>query len=95
MAADGPLFSADLIGPEVVDSFPDGYRIRPLERGDYARGFLDCLKVLSDVGDVSQERFEERFDWMKTQGRGVHFHVVIEHENRIVGTGAVIVERKL
>ncbi|EMT67061.1 Glucosamine-phosphate N-acetyltransferase-like protein [Fusarium odoratissimum] len=90
----GPLFSPDLIGTDVVTSFPEGYTIRPLERGDYAKGFLDCLGVLSDVGDVSQGRFEERFDWMKTQGQGVHYHVVIEHENRVVGTGAIIVERK-
>lgn len=91
----GPLFSPDLIGTDVVTSFPEGYTVRPLERGDYAKGFLDCLGVLSDVGDVSQDRFEERFDWMKTQGQGVHYHVAIEHENRVVGTGAIIVERKL
>jgi len=91
----GPLFSPDLIGTDVVTTLPEGYTIRPLERGDYAKGFLDCLGVLSDVGNVSQDRFEERFDWMKTQGQGVHHHVVIEHENRVVGTGALIVERKL
>ncbi|KAL2202450.1 acyl-CoA N-acyltransferase [Sarocladium strictum] len=94
MAADGPLFSPDLIGSDVVASFPEGYTIRPLQRGDYARGFLECLKVLSDVGDVSKEQFEERFDWMSTNGKGVHFHVVIEYQDRIVGTGAVIIERK-
>lgn len=90
-----PLFDASLISPEVVASLPESYTIRPLDRGDYARGFLDCLRVLSDVGDVTEEQFQERFDWMKTQGRGVHYHIVIEHENRVVGTGAVIVERKL
>lgn len=95
MATDGPLFSPDLIAAEAVASFPEGYTIRPLERGDYAKGFLDCLRVLSDVGDVSQDRFEERFDWMKTHGQGVHYHVVIEHADRVVGTGALIVERKL
>lgn len=95
MATDGPLFSPDLIGSDVVSSFPQGYTVRPLQRGDYARGFLECLKVLSDVGDVSRQQFEERFDWMSTHGKGVHFHVVIEHDDRIVGTGAVIVERKL
>ncbi|CAF3625772.1 unnamed protein product [Fusarium graminearum] len=94
MVTTGPLFPPDLIGADVVSSFPQGYTIRPLERGDYAKGFLDCLSVLSDVGNVSQDQFEERFDWMKIQGQGVHFHVVIEHENRIVGTGAIIVERK-
>ena len=89
------LFSTSMISPDVAASFPESYTIRPLERGDYAKGFLDCLRVLSHVGDVDEARFQERFEWIRTQGKGVHYHVVIEHENRIVGTGAVIVERKL
>lgn len=95
MATSEPLFSLSLISPDVAASFPDSYTVRPLDRGDYARGFLDCLRVLSHVGDVSETQFQERFDWIETQGKGVHYHVVIEHESRIVGTGALIVERKL
>ncbi|KAH8176716.1 acetyltransferase (GNAT) family protein [Sarocladium implicatum] len=94
MAADGLLFSSDLIGSDVAASFPQGYSIRPLQRGDYTRGFLECLNVLSDVGDVSKKQFEERFDWISTHGKGVHFHVVIVHQDRVVGTGALIIERK-
>lgn len=90
-----PLFDASLISSEVVNSLPESYTIRPLDRGDHARGFFDCLRVLSNVGDVTEAQFQERFDWMKSQGRGVHYHIVIEHENCIVGTGAVIVEKKL
>lgn len=89
------LFSPSLISSEVAASFPDSYTIRPLEREDYAKGFLECLKVLSAVGDVTEEQFNERYDWMIQNGKGVHYHVVIEHEGRIVGTGAMIVERKL
>ena len=90
-----PLFEASLLSPDVVTSLPDNYTIRPLDRGDYARGFLECLRILSHVGDVTEDQFHERFDWMKTQGSGVHYHIVIEHEGLVVGTGALIVERKL
>ncbi|RDL30825.1 Uncharacterized protein BP5553_10170 [Venustampulla echinocandica] len=94
MSSSEGLFSPGLISSTVAASFPDSYMIRPLERGDYAKGFLECLKVLSAVGDVTEEQFGERYDWMSQHGKGVHYHVVIEHEAQIVGTGALIVERK-
>jgi glucosamine-phosphate N-acetyltransferase len=50
---------------------------------------------LTSTGDVTEKRFRELYDWMSTQGRGIHFMLVIEHDNRIVGTGALLVERKL
>ena len=50
-----PLFSASLISPEVVSQLPEGYTIRPMQRGDYAKGFLDVLRVLTTVGDVTEE----------------------------------------
>ncbi|KAF4438992.1 glucosamine-phosphate N-acetyltransferase, partial [Fusarium albosuccineum] len=94
MSTSEPLFSPSLISADAAVLFPDAFTVRPLDRGDYAKGFLDCLRVLSHVGDVTEEQFGERFDWMKTQGQGVHYHIVIEHEGIIVGTGALIVERK-
>lgn len=50
-----PLFSTELISPDVVAELPEGYTIRPLQRGDYQKGFLDVLRVLTTVGDVSEE----------------------------------------
>ena len=50
-----PLFSASLISPEVASQLPEGYTIRPMQRGDYAKGFLDVLRVLTTVGDVTEE----------------------------------------
>lgn len=95
MAVPNVLFDPSLISPEAKAAFPEGYTIRPLQRDDYGRGFFDCLSVLTYVGNVSEERFVERFDWMATQGKGVHYFLVIEHEGRIVGTGTLVVERKL
>lgn len=95
MAVSNMLFDPGLISPEAKAAFPQGYTIRPLRRDDHARGFFDCLSVLTYVGSVSEERFLERFDWMATQGRGIHYFVVIEHEGHIVGTGTLVAERKL
>lgn len=51
----GPLFSTDLISPEVLAALPEGYSCRPLEKKDYHNGFLDVLRVLTTVGDITEE----------------------------------------
>lgn len=53
--ATAPLFSAELISPEVLKALPEGYTCRPIQRQDYHNGFLDVLRVLTTVGDVSEE----------------------------------------
>jgi glucosamine-phosphate N-acetyltransferase len=90
--------SAATPAPARADTpFPEGYTVRPLARDDYEKGFLDVLRVLTHTGDVSRAAFEGRFDDMKAinAARGVHFYLVVEFEGRVVGTGTVIVERKL
>lgn len=95
MAALDDLFDPALISAEAKAAFPESYIVRPLQREDYRKGFFDCLSVLTYVGDISEERFLERYDWMATQGKGVHYFLVVEHDSRIVGTGTLVVERKL
>jgi glucosamine-phosphate N-acetyltransferase len=87
------LFDPALISPAIKASVDAPLTIRPLERGDYAKGFLDCLRVLTWIGDVSEERFNERYDWMTS--KGAYYILVIEDGTRILGTGALILERKL
>ncbi|KAI2615975.1 acyl-CoA N-acyltransferase [Hypoxylon sp. NC1633] len=87
------LFPPSLISLEVYRSLPDGFTIRPLERGDYSKGFLDCLRVLTWIGDVSEADFNERYDEM-VEAKGTYHFVVIEYDGRIVGTGALVVEKK-
>lgn len=96
MTTSQPLFSASLISEKVSSSLPSGFTIRPLERSDYAKGFLECLKVLTHIGNITEEKFNERYDWMDTQAKGGYYVLVIEDgEQKIVGTGVLVVERKL
>jgi glucosamine-phosphate N-acetyltransferase len=95
MAATEGLFDSELISPKVAESLPESYTIRALQKGDYAKGFLDVLRVLTTVGDVTEEQWNERYDWMNTQGKGGYYLLVVEDQGKIVGTGALIVERKL
>ncbi|RDL41051.1 Glucosamine-phosphate N-acetyltransferase [Venustampulla echinocandica] len=88
------LFTAELISPLIAASLPESYTIRALRKSDYARGFLDCLRVLTTVGDITEEQWSGRYEWMTTQGKGCYYLLVVDDGSRIVGTGALIVERK-
>ncbi|KAL5598342.1 hypothetical protein BROUX41_003599 [Berkeleyomyces rouxiae] len=88
------LFSRDLISPEVAAQLPEGYIARALRPSDYATGFLDCLRVLTTVGDITEAAFHERFEWMTKQDGYYVLAIEDTATGKIVGTGALIVERK-
>ena len=90
----------NLISPTVASSLPPTYTLRSLRRSDYHTGFLDVLRVLTTVGDITEEQWNERYDWMGSQGKGGYYLLVIEDSSRaerekVVATGALLVERKL
>ncbi|KAF2639284.1 glucosamine 6-phosphate N-acetyltransferas-like protein [Massarina eburnea CBS 473.64] len=89
-----PLFSASLISPDVLSQLPEGYTCRPLQRGDYAKGFLDVLRVLTTVGDVSEEAWNDRYEWLSHHNDAYFLLCILDPSSNIVGTGALIVERK-
>jgi glucosamine-phosphate N-acetyltransferase len=94
-----PLFSEDLISHQVLVELPEGYTIRPLQRNDFQRGHLKPLKDLTHVGEISEEQWIQRFDWM-AGCKGTYYTVVIVNEargkgNEIVATGTLFCEKKL
>jgi glucosamine-phosphate N-acetyltransferase len=91
---DEPLFSTSLISPEVLGALPEGYVVRPLCRSDYHRGYLDVLRVLTTVGDISVEEWNDRYNFMARRNDEYFLLVVCDGTGRIVGTGSLIVERK-
>ncbi|KAL2002236.1 hypothetical protein VTN02DRAFT_383 [Thermoascus thermophilus] len=89
-----PLFSPSLISPTVIAALPEGYSIRPLRRSDYHNGYLDVLRVLTTVGDISPDNWNERYDWMAARNDEYFLLVICDGTGRVVGTGSLIVERK-
>ncbi|GFF46609.1 glucosamine 6-phosphate N-acetyltransferase [Aspergillus lentulus] len=89
-----PLFSPSLISPDVLAVLPTDYTIRPLCRSDYKRGYLDVLRVLTTVGDITEEQWNSRYEWIRARSDEYYLLVVCDGEDRIVGTGSLIVERK-
>ncbi|XRM44046.1 Glucosamine-phosphate N-acetyltransferase-like protein [Aspergillus tubingensis] len=91
---DAPLFPTTLISPSVAAELPKGYKIRPVRRSDYSRGYLDVLRVLTTVGTITEEQWNKRYDWISSRNDEYYLLVICDGEDRIVGTGSLIVERK-
>jgi len=66
-----------------------------VQQCDYGRGFLDVLRVLTSVGDISEAAWAERYSWMAARA-GEYFVIVIEEVDtrKCVGVGSLIVEKK-
>lgn len=89
------MFATSLISEKVIAELPAPYKIRALEREDYHKGVLQCLEVLTQIGDVTEKQFNDRYDLINNEAKGTYFFLVIDDGERIVATGALIVEKKL
>jgi glucosamine-phosphate N-acetyltransferase len=93
------LFPPSLIPQSVQAALPEGYKIRPLEAADFHEGFLDVLRVLTSVGDISETAWSERYEWMAKRSEEYFLIVIVDQSrpkgSQVVGTGALIVEKKL
>ncbi|KEF61729.1 glucosamine-phosphate N-acetyltransferase [Exophiala aquamarina CBS 119918] len=89
-----PLFSPLLISDDIKATLPTGYSIRPLRRSDYFGGYLPTLRVLTTVGEPTQAEFNARYDFISSRNDTYYILVICDESDTVVGTGAVIVERK-
>ena len=73
----------------------DNLVLRPLNKLDYRRGYLELLKQLTSVGEVSEQQFNRQFDLMRNC-LNTYFIIVIEDErqNKIIGSATLQVEYK-
>jgi len=82
--------------PEInaIETGETWIRVRPLQDGDYERGFLRLLSQLTSVGNVTKAEFLNRFAKMK--GSGDYYVTVIEdtQKNEIIGSATLVIEHK-
>lgn len=78
----------------MVVTLPEGYSFRALELLDYAK-YIETLKVLTTVGEISLESFAELFNHWKEHPHIYQPHVIANTEGLVVATGMLLVERKL
>jgi glucosamine-phosphate N-acetyltransferase len=90
-----PMFNKNLIDIGITNQVPNGFVLRPLEEGDYEKGYLDVLSQLTVVGNMSKGQFLERFHYQKRHN-DTYFLIVVEdlQTKRIVGCGTLLLERK-
>jgi glucosamine-phosphate N-acetyltransferase len=67
----------------------DLLNFRRLEKGDYDKNYLELLKQLTAVGDISKEKYETTFDKI---GAEVW---VIEFEGKIIASVSLLLEQKI
>jgi len=67
----------------------DLLNFRRLEKGDFQKNYLELLKQLTTVGDISQEKYEIAYDKM---GAEVW---VIEFEGKIIASVSLLLEQKI
>nr|CAG4637421.1 EOG090X0FKI [Ceriodaphnia reticulata] len=101
MSEDIPIYD-----PEVLKKYNLGERhetlkqdetlcVRPLYMSDYDRGFLELLKELTEVGNISKEQFQAQFSLMKNCPETYYCTVIVDTiKDRIVGASTLLMERK-
>jgi glucosamine-phosphate N-acetyltransferase len=67
----------------------DLLNFRRLEKGDYDKNYLELLRQLTTVGDISQENYETAFDKMGAQVW------VVEFEGKIIASVSLLLEQKI
>ncbi|CAD5210253.1 unnamed protein product [Bursaphelenchus okinawaensis] len=75
---------------------PAGFVVRPLRLSDLEHGYLDLLSQLTEVGDVSEEKFKHRFLCMAFSNPQSYYVTVIEDEEtkKVVASVSLVFEWK-
>lgn len=74
---------------------PEGYTFRALEQGDYFNNYVETLKTLTTVGDISSPMFIDLVTHWQSRPDLYHPSVITNEKGVVVATGMLLVERKL
>ncbi|KAL6452582.1 GNA1 Glucosamine 6-phosphate N-acetyltransferase [Candida maltosa Xu316] len=74
---------------------PPGYTFRKLKLTDYDNQYLETLKVLTTVGEISKESFTDLFEHWSSLPSIYFPHVITNTEGTVVATGMLFIEQKL
>jgi len=78
----------------ITSALPENYKIRDIEKPD-KDGVLSVLSVLTHIGDISQEAWDDRFDYISSNPETYTILCIIDEKGDICATGSLIIERKL
>ncbi|QRV88835.1 GNAT family acetyltransferase [Ceratobasidium sp. AG-Ba] len=90
------LFDPSLIPNEVRSVLAEGLHLRPLSSTDDARGLFPVLSTLSPSPTPARDEYAAHFQQLKRFPNTYFVIVIIDTSNdQVVGTGTVVMERKL
>lgn len=73
----------------------DGLVLRPLKRDDYERNYIGLMSLLTEVGNVTKQDFEKRFDQMKAAVDTYYICVVEDlNKNKVIASLTLVYEQK-
>lgn len=71
------------------------YRMRPLELGDFAKGYINILSQLTTVGTITKEMFEDTFNQIQAAGDTYNILVIEDtFKHKVIGAAGLLLERK-
>ncbi|KAK6457681.1 acyl-CoA N-acyltransferase [Scheffersomyces xylosifermentans] len=76
-------------------TLPEGYSLRKLKESDYDNQYIDTLKVLTTVGEISSSQFSDLFKHWEANSSIYHPYVITNSVGSVVSTGMLLVEKKL
>ncbi|WVQ93334.1 hypothetical protein IAU59_000402 [Kwoniella sp. CBS 9459] len=90
------LFDESLIPASIQEQMGSDLFLRPLASDDNIRGHFDVLSVLTAAPQLSAQTYRDTFQELRAC-RNTYFIIVIVERatDKIVGSGSIIVERKL
>jgi glucosamine-phosphate N-acetyltransferase len=93
-AEQGYLFPSSFINHEPNED--PNLIARPLHVEDFKKGYTRILSQLTEVGNVSEEKFIKRFREFQL-ARDVYYVVVIEDvkKQQIIGAATLVIEKKM
>ena len=69
--------------------------LRQLELGDFEKGYMNLLGQLTSVGDVTFEKFRDRYEFISKHPEIFKIAVIEDlDEEKIIGSAALIIEAK-
>ena len=78
-----------------VSSASDSFQPRRLQRSDFGKGFLSLLSQLTDVGEVSEQLFNQRFDELTRISDTQQVWIIEDVEKgAVIATATLLVELK-
>lgn len=76
-------------------TIPPGYKVRRVQASDYNNNYLETLKALTVVGDVTETQFVDTVALWESQPQIYHNMVITDEDGKVAAAGNIVIEQKM